>query len=248
MYDRISPAVDVTIGGETRIYHAFITTAPIDARRAVNSHAGRIQLRERGGFAADPIPFDEHAREGSARLVLIGSTELDGQTRALPRRSVPVHTSRPVLVGLNTLQQWLWQRLAMPSDRRGALMARRASEGNANHATAESHLRRSHHEYVREDHPQRSHGARQARGRRTPLHRRRARWPEADRVRIWARQDGTGQNVTFPARQFTAHGQRRSFSLLRAINDPAAQDRLREFVLQAYVADSQQVSETAETR
>jgi len=32
---------------------------------------------------------------------------------------------------------------------------------------------------------------------------------------IWARRDGTGQNVTFPARQFTAHGQRRSFSLLR---------------------------------
>ena len=29
MNDRISPAVDVTIGGQTRIYHAFITTAPI---------------------------------------------------------------------------------------------------------------------------------------------------------------------------------------------------------------------------
>ena len=65
---------------------------------------------------------------------------------------------------------------------------------------------------------------------------------------IWARRDGTGQNVTFPARQFTAHGQRRSFSLLRAIEDPAAQDRVRELVLQAYVADSQQVSDTVEAR
>ena len=63
---------------------------------------------------------------------------------------------------------------------------------------------------------------------------------------IWARRDGTGQNVTFPARQFTAHGQRRSFSLLRAIEDPAAQDRVREFVLQAYRAHEQQV-ENAET-
>ena len=63
---------------------------------------------------------------------------------------------------------------------------------------------------------------------------------------IWARRDGTGQNVTFPARQFTAHGQRRSFSLLRAIDDPATQDRVRELVLQAYRAHEQQV-ENAET-
>jgi hypothetical protein len=59
---------------------------------------------------------------------------------------------------------------------------------------------------------------------------------------IWARRDGTGQNVTLPARQFTAHGQRRSFSLLRAINDdPAAQERVRNFVLQAYQAHAQEI-------
>ena len=37
-----------------------------------------------------------------------------------------------------------------------------------------------------------------------------------DELHVWARRDGTGQSVTFPARQFTANGQRRSFSLLRA--------------------------------
>jgi hypothetical protein len=58
---------------------------------------------------------------------------------------------------------------------------------------------------------------------------------------IWARRDGTGQNVTFPARQFTAHGQRRSFSLLRAIDDPTAQERVRELVLQAYRAHAQEI-------
>ena len=58
---------------------------------------------------------------------------------------------------------------------------------------------------------------------------------------IWARKDGTGRSVTFPARQYTANGQRRSFSLLRVIDDPAAQDRLREFVLQAYLADEQHI-------
>jgi hypothetical protein len=58
---------------------------------------------------------------------------------------------------------------------------------------------------------------------------------------IWARKDGTGQNVTFPARQFTTNGQRRSFLLLRAISDPAAQDRLRDFVLKAYRAHALEI-------
>jgi hypothetical protein len=53
---------------------------------------------------------------------------------------------------------------------------------------------------------------------------------------VWARRDGIGQNVTFPARQFTVHGERRSFSLLRALGNPDAQDRIRELVLQAYLA------------
>ena len=62
---------------------------------------------------------------------------------------------------------------------------------------------------------------------------------------IWARKDGTGQNVTFPARQFTTNGQRRSFLLLRAISDPATQDRLRDFVLQAYRVHEQQLEKAA---
>jgi hypothetical protein len=70
------------------------------------------------------------------------------------------------------------------------------------------------------------------------------RFPSATRP-IWARKDGTGQNVTFPARQFTTNGQRRSFLLLRAITDPAAQDRLRDFVLQAYRAHEHEAQKAA---
>jgi len=55
---------------------------------------------------------------------------------------------------------------------------------------------------------------------------------------IWRRRDGNGCRVTFPAREFTVHGDRRNFALLRAITDPSAQDRIREFVLRAY-ADMQ---------
>ena len=60
---------------------------------------------------------------------------------------------------------------------------------------------------------------------------------------VWRRRDGVGQNVTFPARQFTVHGEKRSFALLRAIGDPSVQDRVRELVLQAYVASEEKLKE-----
>lgn len=51
---------------------------------------------------------------------------------------------------------------------------------------------------------------------------------------IWERKTGNGRNVTFPARQYAVNGERRSFALLRPVDDTTGQDRLRELVLQAY--------------
>jgi hypothetical protein len=51
---------------------------------------------------------------------------------------------------------------------------------------------------------------------------------------IWERRGGSGRNVTFPARSYVVNGDRRSFALLRPIIDTAAQERVRELVLQAY--------------
>lgn len=51
---------------------------------------------------------------------------------------------------------------------------------------------------------------------------------------IWERRSGNGRNVTFPARQYSVNGERRSFALLRPILDSTAQDRLRDLVLEAY--------------
>ncbi len=59
---------------------------------------------------------------------------------------------------------------------------------------------------------------------------------------IWERRGGSGRNVTFPARQYAVNGERRSFALLRPIVDAAAQERIREFVLEAYAAYEQQAS------
>jgi hypothetical protein len=51
---------------------------------------------------------------------------------------------------------------------------------------------------------------------------------------IWERKTGTGRNVTFPARQYSVNGERRSFALLRPIEDVTSQERIRELILQAY--------------
>ena len=51
---------------------------------------------------------------------------------------------------------------------------------------------------------------------------------------VWERKTGSGRNVTFPARQYSVNGERRSFSLLRPLADITAHDRIRELVLQAY--------------
>jgi hypothetical protein len=50
---------------------------------------------------------------------------------------------------------------------------------------------------------------------------------------VWERRN-RGRNVTFPARQYSVNGERRSFALLRPITDTASQDRLRDVILEAY--------------
>jgi hypothetical protein len=51
---------------------------------------------------------------------------------------------------------------------------------------------------------------------------------------IWERRGGNGRNVTFPARSYAVNGERRSFALLRPIVDTAAQERIREVILDAF--------------
>jgi hypothetical protein len=57
---------------------------------------------------------------------------------------------------------------------------------------------------------------------------------------VWERRSGSGRNVTFPSRQYTVGGDRRSFALLRPIADATSQERVRDLVLQAYVEFEEQ--------
>lgn len=51
---------------------------------------------------------------------------------------------------------------------------------------------------------------------------------------VWEKKTGGGRNVTFPARQYSVNGERRSFSLLRPVVDSTAQNRIRDLILEAY--------------
>ena len=54
---------------------------------------------------------------------------------------------------------------------------------------------------------------------------------------VWERRSGGGRNVTFPARQYSVNGERRSFALLRPANgDVSAQEAVRDLILDAYHA------------
>ena len=62
---------------------------------------------------------------------------------------------------------------------------------------------------------------------------------------IWARRTGASRNVTFPARQYSVNGERRSFALLRPVVDAAGQERLRDLILQAYAEVEEEAAATA---
>jgi hypothetical protein len=51
---------------------------------------------------------------------------------------------------------------------------------------------------------------------------------------IWERRGPAARTVTFPARQYSVNGERRTFTLLRPIADTAVQERIRDLVLEAY--------------
>ena len=109
-----TPSIEVTIGRQTRLYHAFVTTAPatLDAPSTVTLYAG--PLKDVAGLASEDIALPSANAATPSRLVLIDTTELGWQRarcRAKAHRLLPAD---PVLVGFTTLQQWLWQRLQVP--------------------------------------------------------------------------------------------------------------------------------------
>jgi len=111
----LTPSITVTIGHHTRIYFAFVTTAPVelDAPATVTLHAATFS--DVAGFAADPLTHDEARGRMPARLILVDALELAWQRARSRGNQHLLLPADPVLVGLNTLQHWLWQRLQAPT-------------------------------------------------------------------------------------------------------------------------------------
>jgi hypothetical protein len=63
---------------------------------------------------------------------------------------------------------------------------------------------------------------------------------------VWERRGGTGRNLTFPARQYSINGERRSFALLRPITDANAQEGIRSLILDAYAEFEKPVEQIVE--
>lgn len=106
-----TPNIAVTIGRQTRLYYAFITTAPaaLDAPSTVTLYAST--LADVSGLAADDLGFHRYRARTDARLVLVDATELSWQRRRYREHTHLFAPADPVLVGFTTLQRWLWQRL-----------------------------------------------------------------------------------------------------------------------------------------
>jgi hypothetical protein len=107
-----TPMIAVSIGHQTRLYHALVTDLPAceDAPSTVTLHCGT--LTEIAGFAGEPFSLESHAVSRLGRLVLVDATQL-GWHRARSREKQALFVpADPVLVGVNSLQHWLWQRLS----------------------------------------------------------------------------------------------------------------------------------------
>lgn len=106
-----TPNIQVSIGRQARLFHACVTSAPphLDGPATLTLYAA--PWADVAGLAAEPIPNETARAQRSGRLVLIDTTELTWQ-RARYRSGAHVLTpADPVLVGMTTLQHWLWHRL-----------------------------------------------------------------------------------------------------------------------------------------
>jgi hypothetical protein len=106
-----SPTVTVTIGRQSRRYHACITSAPPqrDAPSTLTLYAAPFE--EVAMFAANECALDDRWARTGARLVLVDAGELPRQRARWRDGGHGLVPADPVRVGPNVLQAWLWRRL-----------------------------------------------------------------------------------------------------------------------------------------
>ena len=75
----LTPNITVTIGQHSRIYFAFVTTAPADLDSPATLTLHAASLADVAGFAAEPIALDTTRSKTPGRLILVDAMELAWQ-------------------------------------------------------------------------------------------------------------------------------------------------------------------------
>src|ERR1700688_301852 len=93
-----TPNIAVTIGGQLRVYYAYVTTAGPDHDGPATMTLYASTLTELSGFALDPIAHDSVGGQALARLVLIDLTELTWHRARYRREQCIFVPADPMLV------------------------------------------------------------------------------------------------------------------------------------------------------
>jgi hypothetical protein len=110
--------IEIAIGRELRSYHAYITTALVALDTPMTLTLYAAPLWEVSGNAAVPIVIDAVFANVPARLVLVEEGEFKWQSARYHEAKHLFKSADPVLVGLDTIHHWLWNRMGAPSSHR----------------------------------------------------------------------------------------------------------------------------------
>src|ERR687897_2148317 len=95
LHRALTPNITVTIGHHTRVYFAFVTTAPVelDSPATVTLHCATFA--DVVSFAAEPITLDASRAKTHARLVLVDAMELAWQRAKYRGHQHPLLSADP---------------------------------------------------------------------------------------------------------------------------------------------------------
>jgi hypothetical protein len=111
---RRTPTIEIAIGRELRLYHAYVTTAPprLDAPATLTVHSA--PLWDVWWMAAAFIALEAERAKQPGRLVLVDDSQVAWQEAKYKEAQHLFTPADPVLVGLGALQDLLWNRLRSP--------------------------------------------------------------------------------------------------------------------------------------
>jgi hypothetical protein len=116
MLDRsLTPSITVTIGRDTRLYFAFITTAPAELDSPATITLRADTLLELSCYAEDPFSLDTTRSRYASRLVLVDALQRAWQCAKYEGNGHLLIAADPRLAGFNRLQEMLWHLLLTAS-------------------------------------------------------------------------------------------------------------------------------------